>query len=172
MTIKICINCEKEFSTNYEINGKKKHADKRKFCYTCSPIGYHNTRPSFDDSIIKRDSVTHDVIEKRCDTCSLVKHKIEFYKGHKSCKVCHNNQVIDRQREIKKQCIDYMGGKCCKCGYCKYQGALEFHHLDPTKKDFGISRKQKTNFEDLKKELDKCILICSNCHRELHGAMV
>jgi 5-methylcytosine-specific restriction endonuclease McrA len=68
-------------------------------------------------------------------------------------------------------CIEYKGGKCEKCGYDKYDGALEFHHLDPSKKDFAISKKKARYIDKLKPELDKCILLCSNCHRELHGGI-
>lgn len=58
------------------------------------------------------------------------------------------------------------GGKCSCCGYNKYLGALEFHHLDPNDKDINISQCSKE--EDMRKEAEKCILLCSNCHREEH----
>ena len=63
-------------------------------------------------------------------------------------------------------------GKCSFCGYDKCLGALQFHHLDPTKKDFTISQVNlnETNFsiDMLKAEVDKCILLCANCHAEEH----
>ena len=78
--------------------------------------------------------------------------------------------VQKRRLKIKLQSIEYKGGKCIKCGYNKCQGALEFHHIDPTTKSFGISSKGHCNSWDrVKEELDKCILICANCHRELHA---
>lgn len=65
--------------------------------------------------------------------------------------------------------IEYKGGRCMICGYCKCPEALEFHHEDSTKKDFGVSQDGLTrSWERVKKELNKCILICANCHRELH----
>ena len=54
------------------------------------------------------------------------------------------------------------------CGYDKNISALEFHHLDPNEKDFTISG-TKCGWNDLQKELDKCIMICANCHREIHN---
>lgn len=66
--------------------------------------------------------------------------------------------------------IKYKGGKCQICGYDKCFAALEFHHLDPKEKDFTISGKSWA-FEKLKKEVDKCILVCSNCHKEIHFKM-
>lgn len=75
-----------------------------------------------------------------------------------------------RQRLLKQQCVDYKGEKCCMCGYNNYNGALDFHHTDPTKKDFAISKVKTTRFNDrIKLELDKCILVCKNCHAEIHG---
>ena len=59
------------------------------------------------------------------------------------------------------------GGKCIRCGYDKCIKALEFHHLDPSKKDFTISN-DHFKLLDAVNESKKCILICSNCHKELH----
>ena len=58
------------------------------------------------------------------------------------------------------------------CGYDRYLGALDFHHLDPNKKSFGLSKKGLTHsWEKIKSEIDKCILVCANCHRELHAGI-
>lgn len=68
--------------------------------------------------------------------------------------------------------IAYKGGKCQVCGYDKCVGALEFHHIDPTQKDFGISAKGYTrSWDKNRQELDKCILVCANCHREIHNGI-
>lgn len=68
--------------------------------------------------------------------------------------------------------VEHKGGKCCLCGYDDYQGALEFHHLDARKKDFGLGTDGLTrSWARTKKELDKCILVCSNCHKEVHGGI-
>ena len=74
------------------------------------------------------------------------------------------------QREIKRkiQMIEYKGGKCIKCGYNKNIAALDFHHLESDNKDFNIAH-VGGGLEKMKKELDKCILVCSNCHREIHN---
>ena len=72
-----------------------------------------------------------------------------------------------RRKRVKVLAVEYLGGKCSICGYNKCISALEFHHRDPKEKDFGISGVTKS-FESLKIELDKCILVCANCHREIH----
>ncbi len=85
------------------------------------------------------------------------------------CKPCTTDKTLERMRKLKSQMIDYKGGCCSRCGYDKYQGALEFHHLDPNEKDFNLSHLRKYSFDErVKSELDKCILVCANCHREVH----
>jgi predicted HNH restriction endonuclease len=77
--------------------------------------------------------------------------------------------VQKRRKKIRKLAIDYKGGRCQICGYDRCIEALEFHHLDSNGKDFGISDRGYTrSWEKIKKELDKCLLLCANCHREIH----
>jgi predicted transcriptional regulator len=80
----------------------------------------------------------------------------------------------DRRREIKKELVDYKGGSCVICGYDKAYRSLHFHHLNPNEKDFTLGRKWgKLGFNDtIKKELDKCILVCANCHGEIHDGLI
>lgn len=74
------------------------------------------------------------------------------------------------RKKIKKLAVEYKGGKCEKCGYSKCITALEFHHLDPGVKDFSTSGVSKS-FDVIRLELDKCIMLCANCHREEHEAL-
>ncbi len=68
--------------------------------------------------------------------------------------------------------VEYKGGKCEICGYNRCLDALEFHHNNLTGKKFGISAKGYTrSWDTVKNELDKCMLICANCHRELHAQL-
>lgn len=76
--------------------------------------------------------------------------------------------VSKRRKKIKALAIEYKGEKCQSCGYSRYQGALELHHLNPKEKDFGIGDKGYTrSWVKVKTELDKCVLLCANCHREV-----
>ncbi len=78
--------------------------------------------------------------------------------------------VYARRKKVRKMALEYKGGKCEVCGYDRCIYALEFHHLNSSKKDFAISSKGYTrSWNRVKEELDKCILICANCHRELHA---
>ena len=87
---------------------------------------------------------------------------------HEDENMTHSQAVTIKRQAIKKMLIAYAGGKCQKCGYDKCSRALEFHHLDPNEKDFGISKTLTKNIQALKAEVDKCILLCSNCHAEEH----
>ncbi len=82
------------------------------------------------------------------------------------------NAVRKRRKLIRERAIEYKGGKCESCGYQRCNEALEFHHSDPKKKGFSISSKGYTrSWERVKQELDKCMILCANCHRELHSKL-
>jgi hypothetical protein len=77
--------------------------------------------------------------------------------------------ATQRRLELKERAVAYKGGSCCLCGYDRCLQALEFHHLDPGSKDFEISSKMR--WDQVKLELDKTILVCSNHHREVHAGL-
>lgn len=82
------------------------------------------------------------------------------------------NAVAKRRRKIKLLAIEYKGGKCQVCGYNKYGGALELHHVNPTNKVFAIGEKgHSRSWVRVKEELDKCLLVCANCHREISAGL-
>jgi hypothetical protein len=111
--------------------------------------------------------------EKPCGKCKTVKLAKDFAKRanrpgklQSYCRKCNNTSLVDR-RVFKKKCVEYKGGSCESCGYSSCVGALEFHHKNPAEKDYCVSRK-RTFTDEVKLELDKCSLLCSNCHREEH----
>lgn len=81
----------------------------------------------------------------------------------------NSDNVLNWRNRTKEKLIEYKGGKCEKCGYCNlnYLRVFEFHHKNPSLKDFTISGKS-WSYEKLQAEVDKCIMLCSNCHKELH----
>ena len=86
------------------------------------------------------------------------------------CKGSFN--VAARRRKLKTMAIERKGGKCERCGYDKSVRALTFHHLDPSKKDFGVGGSGETrSWEKVKAEVDKCALLCANCHAEEHDRL-
>jgi hypothetical protein len=93
----------------------------------------------------------------------------EHYHLCKSCfKKTHGAKRLARSRRVKAEWVAYKGGACVKCGYNRCSAALEFHHLDPNQKDPNWNSIRHLELEVIKTELDKCQLLCSNCHRELH----
>lgn len=171
--MKKCLKCNNDLPNLITINGKKHNISNRKFCLDCSPFKAHNTTNLLIHSLDENDI-------KKCPMCQMEKPIDEFYKRREHtrkqfsayCKICTNNMSIERQRNIKQKAIDYKGGCCQICGYNKHNGALEFHHKDPAKKDFNLGHAKMYSFEKIKPELDKCILVCSNCHREIHGGLI
>ena len=73
------------------------------------------------------------------------------------------------RRGRKQRMVDYKGGACVLCGYSKCLRAMDFHHLDPSTKRSNIAPSHNRSWEALRLELDKCMLICSNCHYELEA---
>jgi hypothetical protein len=71
------------------------------------------------------------------------------------------------RRKLKLKAIEYKGGKCQRCGYDKCFAALQFHHRNREEKSFELSLIQKTKLESVKDKLDKCDLLCANCHAEV-----
>lgn len=108
-------------------------------------------------------------INQKCQKHGDSKHVLEG-RGYYRCTICRVEAVQRRREKLKALAVEYKGGKCEHCGYNKCIQALDFHHLDPTEKDFAIGNKGQTrSWGRIKQELDKCILVCSNCHREIHA---
>ena len=153
----ICKKCDKEFKTLIVIEGKQRNLGTRKFCLDCSPFGLHNTK--------KLDTCNDSSV---CKVCSK-----EFVpdrsKGHRKDR-CGTCITSTRHKQIKLKALLYKGSKCVKCSYDKCVEALHFHHLEPEHKDFTVGGSYNRKWEVIEKELDKCILLCANCHAETHSS--
>lgn len=126
---------------------------------------------------------SEDIIMKKCSSCKETKPLDDFHKrkdakdGRQSrCKLCMKSVSHESHKKVrvgnKEKFVKYLGSSCKICGYSKYQGALEFHHRDPSEKDFHISQAYHKSWGEVKMELDKCVLLCSNCHKEVHAGVV
>lgn len=120
---------------------------------------------------------------KICKTCGKEKHRSEFPStGNRTrvdgsvtkmvkpdCKECHN--LIQKNRIDKL--FEEIGvvWECVRCGYNTYVGSMDFHHTDPTRKDFSIAARQCISKQRLAEEISKCVLLCRNCHGELHAGL-
>jgi transposase-like protein len=91
---------------------------------------------------------------------------------HHRCEQCRKDRVVARRRRIKAILVDEAGGCCALCGYDRYTGALQFHHLDPAAKVFGLGlRGVARSLERCREEARKCVLLCANCHAEVEGGI-
>lgn len=109
---------------------------------------------------------------KHCKHHGNTEYILEPSRDAYRCKKCRSRNVTNRRRRAKEKLIKEFGAKCKICNYNKCIGALEFHHLEPSKKEFGLSMNGLTRkYEDMLQEAKKCILICANCHREVEAGL-
>jgi hypothetical protein len=156
----ICQKCSSQFPNRFKIEGKNKNLQNRKYCLTCSPYGKHNTKK------IHEDNSSHK--ERICNSCVRT-YYYQRKKGH-TLSTCNSCYVKNKRKSVKQDTINKMGGKCSICGYNKSIFALQFHHLDPSKKIFNVSANLgKYSLQSIKNEIEKCIVVCANCHFEIHG---
>jgi DNA replicative helicase MCM subunit Mcm2 (Cdc46/Mcm family) len=176
MKTKVCQVCNAGFPQTIIMDGETVNLQRRKMCLNCSPFKQHNTKSS--DSIAKgKKDPYKNTTEKECSKCGKVlPFTKEFYYQklngylYPYCRKCNNKATMEYQRNMKQKCVEYGGGQCKICDYKKHIGSLEFHHINPSVKEFRISGNNKS-WEEIKPELDKCVLVCSNCHKEIHGGL-
>jgi hypothetical protein len=164
--MKNCKACNEIIPSSIYIEGRRIILTTRKYCLICSPYGARKMNRAKNKD------------EKFCAGCNDILPINSFYKrrcraGHSTwCKRCIQKEGTKRQQLFKQKCVEYKGNKCMICGYSKYIGALEFHHRDATKKDFQVSKIKNHKWNEyIINELDKCDLLCSNCHKEIHATL-
>lgn len=110
---------------------------------------------------------------KQCDRSLCGKWYQPKSKASKYCSYrCKNiAAVVKRRHKLKQRAVEYKGGKCQYCGYMQCIAALEFHHRDPGAKEFQVTN-QTRSWGRVKFELDKCDIVCANCHREIHQGLI
>ena len=113
----------------------------------------------------------HDGIMHVCKECHATRRR-EYYANNEGYRTRQNLLATTRHREVKVEAIRYKGAECSKCGLGFQEGLndslFEFHHLDPSSKDFAVTEARAKTLDQIKSELDKCILVCANCHRLIH----
>lgn len=144
------------------IDNKLRILGNRRYCLDCSPFNERNTK--------KPPSTNPDKI---C-VCTICNKEYKYYRnyGDDTLTRCSSCKGIERRKKKKQIMVDYAGGKCQKCGYNKCNKALDFHHINSKEKEFGISSRYNWAWEKIKKEIDKCILVCRNCHAEIHSGLI
>jgi hypothetical protein len=92
--------------------------------------------------------------------------------GYFRCRRCRAERVARRRRKVKAILAGEAGGACRICGYARYIGALQFHHVDPSEKRLGLATGGVAlSIDALRAEASKCVLLCSNCHAEVEAGV-
>jgi hypothetical protein len=167
----ICEKCGKEFFEDW----RKCPKGEARFCSReCANSKIHSKetkekiKKSLDNYHKKNNTKKNVKFCKKCGKKLSYNNKSGFCKKCKPPAKTKSECVTDYRRKRKKVLIDLKGGKCEICGYNKSIWALHFHHLDNEKKDFKISSSNPRKIEKDIQEVEKCILVCANCHAELH----
>jgi hypothetical protein len=112
---------------------------------------------------------------RTCSRCHQSKPVSAYYVNptrssgiHAYCKACFNAYTTDRFRRRKKQAVEYLGGRCADCKGVYPYFVYDFHHLDATEKELQFTSLRRRAWPAIQAELDKCILLCANCHRIRH----
>ena len=159
----ICVICGKEFES--ERSTKKYCSDE--CCNQARRLRYAENKKA----PIPFEQRSNNCLERECLLCGKVfKPKTAAANQRQCCYDCMpDGQQLKRGDFLAKLKIQ-RGGTCEKCGYNKCIKALEFHHIDPSQKDFTISN-DRFKLIDAITESKKCVLICANCHREIHDGL-
>lgn len=112
-----------------------------------------------------------DAVHETCAIHGLTRFRRDR-RGSYRCARCQSDAVAARRRQIKAILVKEAGGRCQVCGYDRYVGALQFHHLDPEAKEFSLSVRGLTrSLEKAREESRKCVLLCANCHAEVEAGL-
>ena len=106
-----------------------------------------------------------------CPAHGATRHAIDKH-GHVRCLPCRVESVTRRRRRVKEILVAEAGGRCAACGYDRYLGALQFHHVDPATKSFSVAQMGLTrSLARTREEARKCVLLCANCHAEIEAGV-
>ncbi len=179
-----CKTCSVKMVKKYNL--EKKIKDVKVLGGQCSLCGYkrnvsvlcfHHLDPSKKDGLIGGLSKEKRAAElKKCGLfCQNCHREIHAGLHPKILKINYNNdknsraaEQRKRKEDFKQSHVDYLGGKCINCGYDKCNQAMTFHHRNPSEKLFGISDTNQKELIKVVDELNKCDLLCANCHFEIH----
>ncbi len=104
-----------------------------------------------------------------CDRHGVTEFVLEG-RGYYRCKRCRSAAVSRRRRAIKRQLVEEAGGACVLCGYSRWRGALQFHHVESHSKEFHLAQGgYSRSIARSRAEMLKCVLLCANCHSEVEG---
>lgn len=154
---KLCLNCSNIVPKFFYIGSKRISGQRRKYCLDCSPFGKHNTR--------KLEKPSADGSTKQCPDCN----DWHTQRGNR-CFRCYFNK---RKVEVSQRVAAIVGAACWICGYAKTKRNLCFHHTNAATKKFNLTtRELMLKWDRVFTEMKKCVLVCCNCHGEIHDHLI
>jgi transposase len=121
---------------------------------------------------VQRDAQEDGPVMRSCPVHGPAVYVRYGANDHLRCGQCRKDRVAARRRHIKAVLVAEAGGRCAVCGYDRYLGALQFHHVDREDKEFNLAlRGVARSLERCRAEMGKCILLCANCHAEVEGGI-
>ena len=157
-----CEKCGNKIPKIVEVEGVRKAvSNHRRFCFSCSPFGEHNTKKLNDVRYSQNTNI------KICPKCGKEHNKRRFL-----CQNCVFNKKIDKTNEKVNNLV---GKECWICGYNKASRSLCFHHVYPEDKKTSLTIREIAGLSwsnMIYPELQKCVHICMNCHGEIHEGMI
>jgi hypothetical protein len=146
---RVCESCGQAFDLKVVVDGKLRSLYGRRFCLECSPFGIHNTSRTPPRLVAGSELTEYRRARRNAKT----------YRWQKRHRLSRKVQIVIER-----------GGRCVDCGYSVCLAALEFHHRDPSGKEFGLG-KFSGSLARFRAEAAKCDLVCANCHRRRHAAL-
>lgn len=160
----ICKKCSSQFPNWIKEEGKKKNISSRSYCLSCSPrgknLGYDLRKRATDEKYKFLYKSENSIICKVCE-----RHYPRKRKNNLICSSCRTNY---KRYKNKQKAKELLGNKCLKCKNSDF-AVLTFHHVNPSEKSFDLSSSwNNTEWNILEKEVNKCVLLCYNCHMKEH----
>ncbi len=158
-----CRECGVSFPSRLMISGKLHVVSNRTRCLKCSPF------KSFHGGLnmnMSRNNDSQWCCPKHPQSSVAIRAD-----GARRCRQCTVDSVTNKRYKNLTILVELAGGKCVICGYNKCKSAMDFHHVDPLTKEFGIASWLSLSFKRLKAEAQKCVLLCKNCHAEVEAGV-
>ena len=153
---------------NNHLSPKRKRTNQCRVCHV--PVSQRQTFCSFCRTLPLKQRRPD---AKMCSRCGQTRPMSDFYMKHKAtglrqafCRACFNSYCIHRWQERKKRAVGHLGGRCRDCGGEFHPNVYDFHHLRD--KDFVWDKLRLRSWKQITEELDKCVLLCANCHWMRH----
>lgn len=160
---KFCKKCNAQIPRKVFVNGKEHLVSKRIYCTGCSPLFSKKQYLFRKEETLKKHSNDQSNLagNKVCPICN----KVFKYTKNDVCSTCRN---FYSRHKCKIKCVEHLGGKCISCGNQDID-VLTCHHRERKEKKFNLSANLNSiSWEKIKQELNKCDLLCMNCHMKYH----